>query len=331
MRVGVVGPTEADSFADNLLSAFSQMGHTPIALGPALPQGRSVAVANAWTVLSRFVTVAETYQRRLVAIARRHRLDLVVNVHAPLLPFAVASLRSMGCKVVFWFPDHVGMLDRQLMLAGSYDSLFFKDRLLVERLRNLTDAPVHYLPEACNPAWHRPQERIEVQPAVVVAGNLYPSRVLLLERLFRAGVPLSLYGSGYPRWLRGFQVQRIPVQPPVHRHEKARVFRTAAAVLNNLHPAEMDSVNCRLFEAAGCGAVVLCEDRPVLREHFEPGRELLVFSTFDELVDQIRITLDDPERGTVIGDAAARRAHAEHSYQHRLAELLAVLGRSPPC
>jgi hypothetical protein len=36
--------------------------------------------------------------------------------------------------------------------------------------------------------------------------------------------------------------------------EKARVFRSAAAVLNNLHPAEISGVNARLFEAAGSGA-----------------------------------------------------------------------------
>ena len=329
LRVGVVGPLVADSFADNILSAFTQMGHETIALGPALPQGRSPATTSAWVYLSRFVTIAENYQRRLVATARRSQLDVVVSIHAALMPSAVASLKSAGCKVAFWFPDHVACLDRQLMLAGDYDAVFFKDRLLVERLRNLGGAPVHYLPEACNPAWHRPQERVEVDPVVVVAGNLYPSRVLLLERLHRAGVPLALYGAGYPRWLRGFEVQRLPVRPPVYRHEKARVFRTAAAVLNNLHPAEMDSVNCRLFEGAGCGAAVLCEDRPVLAELFEPEQEVLTFATFDELMDQIRGVLKDPDRGTRIGDAAAIKAHASHTYQHRLAELLIVLGLNP--
>jgi len=325
LRIGIIGPLVEDSFADNILSAFAQMGHEPIALGPALPQGRSVPATNAWIVLSRIVTIAEVYQRRLVATALRRQLDIVVNIHAPLLPSTVKSLRRTGAKVAFWFPDSLAYLDRQLMLAAHYDAVFFKDRLLVERLRNLSDAPVHYLPEACNPAWHQPQERAEVDPVVVVAGSLYPSRVLLLERLHRAGVPLALYGAGYPRWLRGFEVQRLPVRPRVYRNAKARVFRTAAAVLNNLHPAEMDSVNCRLFEAAGCGAVVLCEDRPVLAELFEPEQEVLTFATFDELMDQIRGVLKDPDRGTCIGDAASIKAHASHTYQHRLTELLKVL------
>lgn len=31
------------------------------------------------------------------------------------------------------------------------------------------------------------------------------------------------------------------------------MFREAAGVLNNLHPAEMNSVNARLFEATAAG------------------------------------------------------------------------------
>ncbi len=57
---------------------------------------------------------------------------------------------------------------------------------------------------------------------------------------------------------------------PVFGHDKARVFREAAAVLNNLHPAEMRGVNARLFEATASGAAVLCERRPVLDELFDP-------------------------------------------------------------
>jgi spore maturation protein CgeB len=326
LRVGVVGSPDPDSFADNIMSVLTTMGHDPVGLGPALPRGRTIPAAMAFGLLARVVTVAETYQASLVRTARREHPEVIVNVDAALMPATVAALRRLGCKVVFWFPDHVANLDRQVMLVAGYDAIFFKDRLLVERLRDLTSAPVHYLPEACNPAWHRPSLRREVHPVVLLAGNLYPSRVLLLERLHGAGVPLELHSTGFPRWTKGLGVQDLAVQPDIRRHDKARAFRRAAAVLNNLHPAEMDSVNCRLFEAAGCGAVVLCEDRPVLGELFDRGSEVLAYANFDELMDHIRHALADPDRGTQIGDAAALRAHSEHTYQHRLREIFAVLG-----
>jgi len=329
LRVGVIGPLGPDSFADNIVDALAGMHHVPIALGPATPGARhhrhSQLMTGAWDVVSRSVSVTGAWQQRLVRAARAAAVDLVINIHAPLLPTTVDALRADGTPVAFWFADAVSQMGRQLMLAASYDAVFFKDRLLVQRLRAVTGLPVHYLPEACNPSWHRGGPRVEVEPAVVVAGNLHPSRVLLLERLHNAGIPLALYGGAWPRWLGRSSVRNVPVRPPVHRHAKARVFRRAAAVLNNFHPGEMNSLNCRAFEAAGCGAVVLCEDRPVLPEHFQPGSELLVFGTFDELVDHARAALARPMAMTAVGDAAAHRAHRDHTYAHRLREILTVL------
>ena len=96
-------------------------------------------------------------------------------------------------------------------------------------------------------------------------------------------------------------------------------------VLNNLHPAEIHGVNARLFEAAGCGAAVLTEFRPSLPELFEIGTELLAFSDFDELVSQAERLLDDPSLGAKLGDAAALRAHENHTHQKRLAVILEKL------
>ena len=56
------------------------------------------------------------------------------------------------------------------------------------------------------------------------------------------------------------------------REEKARVFRSAAGVLNTMHLAEVNGVNARLFEAAGCGAAVLTEFRSTVPELFD-GRK----------------------------------------------------------
>jgi spore maturation protein CgeB len=326
-RVGVIGAVRPDDFADNLIFTLNRMGHQPISLGPAAPAALGTRYrSRAAAALRLSPAFLGTWQRRIVRQASASEVDVVITVDADLLPATVAEL-STGCvPVALWFPDVVANIGRQLMLAAPYRAVFFKDRLLVRRLQHMTRMSVHYLPEACNPAWHRPSPRVEVDPVVVVAGNLYPSRVHVLQALHDAGVPLRLHGGGWPRWLSGFSVQSLPVLPEIVRDAKSVAFRRAAAVLNNLHPAEMDSVNCRLFEAAGAGAVVLCEDRPVLDELFDRPSELLTFSTVDELIDLARHALCHPKELTRLGDAAAARAHSEHTYEVRLSELLAVLG-----
>jgi spore maturation protein CgeB len=51
-------------------------------------------------------------------------------------------------------------------------------------------------------------------------------------------------------------------------------------VLDNLHPAEMHGLNCRLFEATAAGRAVLCESRPARAELFDTDREVLAFASF---------------------------------------------------
>ena len=89
------------------------------------------------------------------------------------------------------------------------------------------------------------------------AGNMYPSRVRLVERLIAKGIPLRLYGGGFPRWVGETSARVAHPGRYVAREEKARIFRSAADVLNTMHSAEVSGVNARLLEAAGCGAAVL--------------------------------------------------------------------------
>jgi spore maturation protein CgeB len=77
-----------------------------------------------------------------------------------------------------------------------------------------------------------------------------------------------------------------------------------------------------MFEAAASGGAVLCERRPVLGDLFDLDREVLPFSTFEELLGRAQELLDDRETGRAYGDAASKRAHAEHSYEARLPFLL---------
>lgn len=323
MQVGVIGPSGPDRLADNIGDALQHAGHIATQLGPAVVRGRTRLATNVASVARQaWHPLEERLQRRIVRAAYDADCEVVIVVDAALAPDAVDSMRRGGAKVAFWFPDHVANLGRQFMLLGSYDAVFFKEPQLVQRLRATLDLPIYYLPEACNPRWHRPLVPAGTEPYFVIAGNMYPSRIRLLERLVEKGIPLKLYGPGFPHWLGETAVRSAHTGQCVFREEKARVFRSAAGVLNTMHPAEEAGVNARLFEAAGCGAAVLSEFRPTVPELFSVGSEILIFRDFDELVDQAMRLLHDAGLSARIGDAAARRAHRDHSYDLRITTIL---------
>ena len=326
MRVGIVGPVAPDYFADNLGDAFRRLGHDVIQLGSVDLRGRSRLITGAATVLQQAVPrLNERAQYRIVRAARDAGCEVVLSLEAHLAPDAVARLRRDGARVAFWFPDAVSNFGRQMMLLAPYDAMFFKEPHVVERLRATLDLPVYYLPQACNPRWHRPLTQAGTAPYLVIAGNMYPSRVRLLERLLAKGIPLRLYGAGFPRWTGETSARNAHAGRSIVREEKARVFRSAAGVLNTMHPAEIAGVNVRLFEAAGCGAAVLTEFRPTLPELFDIGREVLAFHDFDDLVEQATGLLNETDMTARVGDAAALRAHRDHTYDLRAAKLLEKL------
>lgn len=326
MHVGLIGGNRPDGFQENIGDSLERMGHRVSYLGSTVVTRRGrTGNRVAALVRSALPRLADRSHLRLARAAAEQGCDAVITVQGDLSPEAVAAMRRDRIEVALWFPDHVGNLGRQLMLAAPYTALFFKDPLLVRRLRDLLDLPVFYLPQACNPHRHRPLGEAGTNRAVAVVGNAYPSRLGLLRRLHAAGVPLLIYGPPVPPWARDSLPAELHAGHPVFRQEKARVFRGAAAVLNNLHPAEMHGVNLRLFEATAAGAAVLCERRPVLPELYDPDTEVVGFGDFTELLDRTRDLLADPGLARKIGDAASRRAHAEHTYQHRLPAILEKL------
>ncbi|WP_051703847.1 glycosyltransferase [Glycomyces sp. NRRL B-16210] len=323
MHIGLIGRRGPDTFQANIGDGLTRLGHRVTYLGLGQPQFRS-RLANRATALaaSAVDSLEERLQRSVVRAAAESECDAVINTFGGLAPGTVAALRRNGTPVALWFPDAVSNLGRQAMLMAPYSAIFFKDPLLVARLRDTLDLPVWYLPQGCNPRSHRPIGEPGSRRVIAVVGNCYPSRAVLLRRLHDAGVPLVVYGAPPPKRVRDLLPPRSHTGHPVFAQDKAKVFREAAAVLNNLHPAEMHGLNARLFEAAGSGAAVLCERRAVLGDLFDLDSEVVPFTDFDELTLQAKRLLDDPDLTRRIGDAASRRAHAEHTYEQRLPQLL---------
>ena len=277
------------------------------------------------------------FEARLLRQAAGFNPDLVLVLASKMLsPWTVDKLKQrLGVPVVCWFQDSIAMLARQYMIGAAYDAVFVKDRYLVELLtRMLNSTKVHYLPEACNPRVHRPlaptpAERERYACDIMLAGTLYYYRQEILRHLDTFDLKLWGNWTGM-EWFK-LKLNHRPMGREVLGDEKAKAVAASRLVLNPLHYAEINSLNCRAFEMAACGACQLISDKPVLAEHFEPGIELVKFDSATDLVDKVRYYLDRPEEADRIRTAASARAHSDHTYEKRLSEIFRIsLGDPAP-
>jgi spore maturation protein CgeB len=116
---------------------------------------------------------------------------------------------------------------------------------------------------------------------------------------------------------------------PPARHP---AFYSSAAWQLNATRADMVaagwSPSVRLFEAAACGAAMISDRWAGMEDFFVPGREILLPESTDEVAAVVAETHPDDRRA--IGAAARARILAEHTAEHRAAELEQLLRVEAP-
>lgn len=172
------------------------------------------------------------------------------------------------------------------------------------------DPDVHF-PAAAEPRWD-----------LGYLGTYAEDRQPALERLLVEparrwpGGRFVVVGAQYPQelaWPRNVD-RRVHLAPAEHRRFYAVQRYTLNVTRRSMARAGW-SPSVRIFEAAACGTPIVTDRWPGLDAFLEPGREILVCDTTDELVGLVRGV---PEaRRRQIAAAARARVLAEHTSMHR--------------
>lgn len=283
--------------------------------------------------------------RRLVEQARS--ADVVVKasgvgVFDELLEAEVAALDRPGLTTIFWDVDAPATLER--VRAAPSDPF----RAQIPRF-NLVFTygggdPVVRGYEAlgarrCAPIYNAldPETHLEVAPDprfhcdFALLANRLPDRERRVEEFFLRpaaalpGLRFLLGGSGW----------QDKVMPPNVRYvghvytADHNAFNASARAVLNVARDSMASVGfspaTRVFEAAGAAACLVTDAWEGIELFLEPGREVLVARSGDDVAEILR-TLT-PERARAIGRAAKQRVLAGHTYAERARQVEALLAR----
>lgn len=256
---------------------------------------------------------------RLAARLRRHPADVVlVFKGAQLDPAVVVDLRRrFGGRWVNWFPDDPHDHETSTRLAPAYDCCFTHDSSSLPRYRSAGGRP-HYLAFGCDPEYLRsPPAASPATAPLGFVGSRDPVRERVVHALDDLG--LVVWGPGWPRGA-------------VYGDAFVRAL-AGAAVGVNIHqqfgpggdPTRYGTgANMRVFELAAVGTPQLSDAKADIARHLTPGREVVLYRSVAELRARAHELLADEPTRRSLAAAARERALREHTWRHRLEELLTV-------
>ena len=175
---------------------------------------------------------------------------------------------------------------------------------------------------ALDPDTHHPvAPDPELACDVAFLGNRLPDREARVEELFLRAAELApdqrflLGGEGWGDKALPKNVRYIG-HVPTAMHNRVNCSAGMVMNINRVSMADFGfSPPTRVFEVAGAGTCMLCDDWPGIADCFEPGSEILVVRSAEDVASALH-THDAAERRR-IGDAFHARALRDHTYVQR--------------
>jgi spore maturation protein CgeB len=285
----------------------------------------------------------------LRALEQARGADLVVKasgvgVFDALLERLVLELRSPTTQVAFWDVDAPATLERLqtgpedpfIRLIPRYDIIFTYGGgpLVRQRYLQLGARACVGIYNGLDPETHH---HVPDDPRFVgvlgFLGNRLPDREARVDEFFIRAAQ-ALPDSRFLLGGSGWQDKPLPANVSYLGHVFTRdhnAFNSTPLATLNINRSSMASYGyspaTRVFEAAGAGACIISDTWEGIDHFLEPGVEILLADSGDEVVDQLRYL--NPVRAAVIGHRARARMLAEHTYAHRALDVEAALAALP--
>jgi spore maturation protein CgeB len=256
------------------------------------------------------------------------------------LEFAVARGIETNALRAFWDVDAPATLARVehdqsdpfRKLIPEYDFIFTYGGgpPVVDHYLHLGAGNCHPIYNALEPETHHPVAKDSALDCdLLLVANRLPDRERRMEEFFIKAAELApdlrfiLGGEGWGSKPLPTNIRWIG---HVGTGDHNRVNCSARMVLN-LNRDSMANVGfsppTRVFEAAGAGTCLITDAWTGIETFFEPGKEILVANSAEEIVRLLRTST--PAEAEKIGLAMRQRALRDHTYSQRAAEVSMLL------
>ena len=283
-------------------------------------------------------------EEELDKVLEEYRPDLILTtgwtkIHSKTKLAVLKSLaKKHKVKQAYWATEDPRWTDEwslPYIEATGQDYIFTINRGSIPYYRK-KGYHAHYLPWACNPEFHRPHMQqdfckcdIAVLATAGVTWNSYRknSVQILLKPLLEKGYNIMIWGSRWDKLdssIVGFSVDAGLLRGKLPYRESNYVYSTAKIVLGLQNTTR--ELTSRTFEVLGAKGFLLTPATPAIMETFIPGTHLAVSRSASETLEKVNYYLAHEEEKMSIATAGQAEVYAKHTYNHRAADIIKVVG-----
>ncbi|WP_198032906.1 CgeB family protein [Mesorhizobium sp. L48C026A00] len=323
-----------------IASGFREMGWIVQEVNSRHYLGRtSGSISRLLARFSRF-KAGQTYRDDLLNVCNTLRPDVFLTVKGDFLtPELLEKIRKTGARTVNYYPDvdfDHPWLNKAVL--GEFDLFCTTKRFQIPYLEErLGPGRAAYVPHGYSPSMIRPMYQgiaeDEYRTDVLYAGNHSFHKQEWLESLMlrHPGLGLDIIGGRWNERVASGPLAGCDFLGVRTSSSYAEALQTAkiniAVHFGKTKSGWEDMVSKRTFEIPACRGFMLHIDNEEVREFFEPGLEIDVFASPDELADKVRFYLQRPDLRASMIDRAYRRCVPAYSFRERarqIAERLAL-------
>ncbi|MCM8799416.1 MAG: glycosyltransferase [Candidatus Omnitrophica bacterium] len=279
-----------------------------------------------------------TISRKLLRNLNLIKPDLVMVMKGYFLSAqTIIKIKKLTNALIFCFNSddpfnisHIGSSNKDIIeCIPYYDCYFTFSNILVEKIKAKGAKRVEYLPFGFDHHLHFPvkvslKEKKIYGNDVVFVGNWSEEREDYLKELLE--FDLGIWGENYwKKFCKNKELKKKWRKKAAYGIEQAKILNSSKISLNILRAQNKGSHNMRTFELPACGAFVISERSPEIEEFFKEDKELVLFSSSEELKEKIRYYLKNEEKRNEIAYNGFRRCiESEYTYQARAKRILEV-------
>ncbi len=132
----------------------------------------------------------------------------------------------------------------------------------------------------------------------------------------------------------GYGVDTLPITSPIRQNYHGEVWgrgmyevmnQSKIVVNRHINVAGNVANNMRMFDVTGMGALLITDDKPNMKEFFEVGKEVVVYTSPQDLVCKVKYYLAHPQEAHKIAKSGQKRTLKDHTYRLRMKQLAQIL------